>query len=125
MSDPYFREYRAGDYINIHTDVVRQRQNVRRRLCFNYWTPSPGWDSAWGGSFVWCGGFVKRPGGGGAFPAAFRAPTRYNQVGMFVPSEDSRHFVDRVSDAADPSHHRFSFTSWLEDTTPPPGSEEL
>merc|ERR1740121_2453572 len=77
-------------------------------------------------SFVWCGAGLPNyqqphmP----HFPPAFRAPTRYNQVGMFVPTEESWHIVDRVSDAADPSHHRFSFTSWLEEG-PPPGSVEL
>jgi len=126
MSSPYFREYRAGDYINFHTDVGTERGNLNRKFCFNYWTPSPGWNPDWGGSFVWCGVGVQNPQGtGGYFPTAFRAPTRYNQVGMFVPSEDSWHIVDRVSDAADRSLHRFSFTSWLEERGPPPGSVEL
>lgn len=124
MTPAIFREYRPGDYINMHRD--NGNDFVERRLCFNYWTPSPDWDPEWGGSFVWCGAGTQRPQETKShFPAAFRAPTRYNQVGMFVPTEVSWHIVDRVSDAADPSRHRFSFTSWLEERHLPPGSVEL
>jgi hypothetical protein len=126
MSDPDFREYRAGDYINAHTDEGSDKRDYHRKLCFNYWSPSPDWNPEWGGSFVWCSVGVQNPQGtGGIFPAAFRAPTRYNQVGMFIPTPDSFHIVDLVGDAADPSRHRFSFTSWLQERSPPPGSAEL
>jgi len=118
MSPPSFREYRQGDYINFHNDMVKNR-----RLCFNYWTPSPDWDPDWGGSFVWCGtGYSKSGGRMGDqseevidFPKSFRVRTRYNQVGMFVPQMQTWHAVDRVGDAVGPSRHRFSFTSWLEE----------
>jgi len=127
MTEVLFREYRPGDYINLHTDQnIYPGEYNERRLCFSYWTPSPDWDPEWGGSFVWCGKGVRNPQGtGGHFPNSFRAPTRYNQAGFFVPSDESWHIVDRVSEAVGPSRHRFSFTSWLEERMPQSGLAEL
>ena len=59
----------AGDFVNLHTDEGQRGGDTSRALCLNYWLPSPGWQPAWGGGFLWCGA----PGEASKFPAAARA----------------------------------------------------
>jgi Rps23 Pro-64 3,4-dihydroxylase Tpa1-like proline 4-hydroxylase len=81
---------------------------LTRTVTFNYYL-TKGWQSQWGGNFVW------------EKPYAKITPT-FNTLVMFLVSNDSIHHVEQVDSSGDSP--RLAITGWFT-TTRKPGEKKL
>lgn len=113
--------FKPGDFYGMHNDVANEG-GVLRTLSFTYYlgpaANEGGWDSKWGGRFVWCRRAMNTTSTKRASPS-FVTPD-FNTLFLFRVDKGTDHFVERVFQSEQEALRapRLSMQGWWSVPTP-------